>query len=258
MKLPLPRPFALLAIATGIALAACSSQDKEGGQSAAEGDASAKSSPLAALNDDKQKAAWVIGSNMGQQLIPIKDEIDFNTLMRAAREYMEEKGPPMEQSETAEVMQAFEARIQAKRLAAMEAESEKNVAEGQAFLQENGQKPGVNTTDTGLQYEVLTEGTGPKPGPTDTVRVHYEGRLLNGDVFDSSYKSGEPAQFNLEGVIPGWREGVLLMPVGSKYRLWIPGTLAFAQNGGPGGPNATLVFEIELIEIVNDEAVNDQ
>jgi len=254
MKLSLSRPLSLLAIATGLALSACTPLDKDTGQPI-EGESSAeKPSPLASLNDDKQKVAWIIGSNMGQQLAQIKDEIDFSTLMRATREYMEGKGQTLDQTEAMEVMQAFDARMQAKQMAEMQAQSEKNTAEGQAFLEENGQKPGVTTTDTGLQYEVLTEGTGPKPGPLDTVRVHYEGRLLNGEVFDSSYERGEPVQFSLDGVIPGWREGVLLMPVGSKYRLWVPGVLAYGQAGTPGGPigpNATLTFEVELIEIVN-------
>jgi len=254
MKLSLSRPFSLLAIATGLALSACTPLDKDSGQPI-EGESSAeKPSPLASLNDDKQKVAWIIGSNMGQQLSQIKDEIDFSTLMRATREYMEGKGQTLDQTEAMEIMQAFDVRMQAKQMAEAQAQSEKNTAEGQAFLEANGQKPGVTTTDTGLQYEVLTEGTGPKPGPMDTVRVHYEGRLLNGDVFDSSYERGEPTQFSLDAVIPGWREGVLLMPVGSKYRLWLPGILAYGQSGTPGGPigpNATLAFDVELLEIVN-------
>jgi len=255
MKISLPRPFTLLAIATVIALSACTPQDKDGNQSAEDGASTEKPSPLAKLSDDKQKVAWVIGSNMGQQLVQIKDEIDFATLTRAAREYMEGKGPALDQQEAMEVMQAFEARMQAKERAQESEEAEKNQAEGQKFLQENEKKPGVSTTDTGLQYEVITEGSGPKPGPMDNVRVHYEGRLLNGEVFDSSYARGEPVQFNLDGVIPGWREGLLLMPVGSKYRLWIPGLLGYGETGTPGGPigpNATLAFEVELLEIVKE------
>jgi len=252
MKLSPPR--SLLAIAFGLVLAACTPLDKDSGQPV-DGDSSAeKPSPLAALKTDEQKVAWVIGSNMGQQLTQIKDDIDFPTLMRAAREYMEGKGEALNQEEVAAIMQAFDQRMQAKMQAEHQAAAEKNEAEGQAFLAENGQKPGVTTTATGLQYEVLTEGSGPKPGPMDTVRVHYEGTLLDGTVFDSSIQRGEPAQFSLDGVIPGWREGLLLMPVGSKYRLWIPGILAYGQSGTPGGPigpNATLAFDVELIEIVS-------
>jgi len=251
----LSRPLSLAAAITfGLALAACSPLDKDSGQPL-EGEKSAdsKPSPLAALRDDKQKVAWIIGSQIGGQLEQIKDEIDFPTLMRAAREHMEGKGQDLDQTEVMEVMQAFDTRMQEQQQAKMQAEAEKNGAEGEAFLQENGQKPEVSTTDTGLQYEVLSEGSGKKPGPMDTVRVHYRGTLLNGEVFDSSYDRGEPAQFSLDGVIPGWREGLQLMPVGSKYKLWIPGILAYGQSGTPGGPigpNATLVFEVELLEIV--------
>jgi len=251
MKLSLP--FTLLTAAS-LAMIACTPLDKDSGQPVETDSSAEKPSPLAALRTDEQKVAWVIGSNMGQQLVHIKDDIDFPTLMRAAREYMEGKGQPLDQNEAMEVMQAFDERMQAKMQAEQQAAAEKNEAEGQAFLAENGQKPGVTTTETGLQYEVLSEGSGPKPGPMDTVRVHYEGTLLDGTVFDSSVQRGEPVQFSLDGVIPGWREGVQLMPVGSKYRLWIPGILAYGQSGTPGGPigpNATLVFDVELIEIVN-------
>jgi len=255
MTLSLPRPLTLFAIAAGLALVACTPLDKDTGQPL-ESDSSpgTSSSPLASLRDDKQKVAWVIGSQIGGQLSQIKDEIDFPTLLRALREQMDGKGRPLDQVEAMEVMQAFEARImQASLNPQMQAQLEKNIAEGQAFLASNGQKPGVVTTDTGLQYEVLSEGSGPRPGPLDMVRVHYEGRLLDGEVFDSSYERGEPVQFHLDGVIPGWREGLLLMPTGSKYRLWIPAVLAYGRSGIPGspiGPNATLTFEVELLEIV--------
>jgi len=255
MKLTLPRPFALLAISSWLALAACTPLDKDSGQPI-NGDASADTpSPLAKLSDDKQKVAWIIGSTMGGQLAQIKDEIDFQTLMRAAREHMEGKGQPLNQEEVMTIMQSFDERMSAKMQAEMQAQSEKNGAEGEAFLKENGQKSGVTTTDTGLQYEVINEGTGPKPGPMDTVRVHYHGTLLDGSVFDSSVERGEPVQFSLDAVIPGWREGVLLMPVGSKYRLWIPGILAYGQAGAGDkiGPNTTLAFEVELLEIVKPQ-----
>jgi len=254
MTFSLPRPLTLLTLSIGLALSACTPLDKDSGQPL-ESDASAeKPSPLATLKDDKQKVAWIIGSQIGGQLSQIKDEIDYATLMRAVRQYMDGNGQALDQNEAMEVMQAFEVRMQAKMMAEAQALAEKNREEGEAFLADNGQKPGITTTDTGLQYEVLSEGSGKKPGPLDTVRVHYRGTLLNGEVFDSSYDRGEPAQFSLDGVIPGWREGLLLMPVGSKYRLWIPAILGYGQTGTPGGPigpNATLAFEVELLEIVN-------
>jgi len=256
MKLSLPRPLPLIAIACGLALTACTPLDKDTGRPLESGDSSSEKvpSPLDALRNDEQKVAWIIGSQLGKQLAPIKDEIDFRTLMRSARAYMEGTGEALNQDEEMTVMQAFDARMQARMQAEMTAKAEKNTVQGREFLAANAQKPGVITTATGLQYQVLTEGTGRKPGPLDTVRVHYEGTLLDGEVFDSSYARDEPAQFSLDGVIPGWREGVLLMSEGSKYRLWIPDILAYGRSGGPGGPNATLMFEVELLEIVDPES----
>ena len=128
-----------------------------------------------------------------------------------------------------------------------------NLAAGVAFLAENGKKPGVVTTASGLQYQVVTMGKGAKPTPSDNVRVHYTGTLLDGTKFDSSYDRNEPAQFAVGAVVPGWTEALQLMPVGSKYKLWIPAKLGYGEQGTPGGPippNATLVFDVELIEIV--------
>jgi FKBP-type peptidyl-prolyl cis-trans isomerase FkpA len=122
------------------------------------------------------------------------------------------------------------------------------------FLAGNSEKPGITVTDSGLQYEVITEGDGPKPEFSDTVRVHYEGTLIDGTVFDSSYNRGEPAEFPLSGVIPGWTEGLQLMNVGSKYRLFIPSDIGYGPMGaGPQiPPFSTLIFEVELLDIVNN------
>ncbi len=122
---------------------------------------------------------------------------------------------------------------------------------GKKFLEENAKKDGITTTATGLQYEVLREGTGPKPGATSTVEVHYEGRLLSGKVFDSSYQRKETISFPLNGVIPGWTEGLQLMATGAKYRLYIPSELAYGSRGAGADipPNAALIFDVELISI---------
>ena len=127
-----------------------------------------------------------------------------------------------------------------------------NAAEGEKFLAANAKKPGVQATASGLQYQVLQPGNGPKPKDTDTVRVNYRGALLDGTVFDDSAQHGGPATIPLAQVVPGWREGIALMPVGSKYRFWIPASLGYGEAGTPGGPippNATLVFEVELLGI---------
>ena len=131
--------------------------------------------------------------------------------------------------------------------------AETNRAEGEGLPDRERQEAGVTTTDSGLQYEVITAGDGPRPKATDRVRVHYVGTLLDGTKFDSSIDRGEPAEFPLNGVIPGWTEGLQLMPVGSKYKFYIPSELAYGEQGTPGpiGPNATLTFEVELLEIVN-------
>lgn len=122
---------------------------------------------------------------------------------------------------------------------------------GQAFLKENATKPGVKTTASGLQYKVLREGTGKQPVATDTVEVNYEGRLIDGTVFDSSYKRGQSISFPLNGVIPGWTEGVALMKEGAKYEFYIPSNLAYGSHGAGGaiGPDETLVFDVELIKV---------
>jgi FKBP-type peptidyl-prolyl cis-trans isomerase FkpA len=135
----------------------------------------------------------------------------------------------------------------------MMADAKSNLEAGQKFLAENAKKPGVQTTASGLQYQVITEGKGPKPKAGEVVRVHYKGALLDGKVFDSSYDRGQPVVFPIDQVVPGWQEGLQLMPVGSKYKLWIPANLGYGEKGTPGGPigpNSTLVFDLELIDIV--------
>jgi len=134
-----------------------------------------------------------------------------------------------------------------------EAKFAQNKAAGEAFLHENKSKAGIQTTDSGLQYEILTPGSGPKPAATDTVSVHYHGTLIDGTVFDSSVERGQPATFGVHQVIPGWTEALQLMPVGSKYRLYIPQELSYGANPHPGGPIkpfSALIFDVELLEIV--------
>ncbi len=150
------------------------------------------------------------------------------------------------------VVQAYMMDMQQKKMAEQQKLGEASLAEGQKFLAENGKKPGVTTTASGLQYEVLKAGTGPKPTAEQTVKVHYKGTLINGQQFDSSYDRGEPAEFPVNAVIPGWTEALQLMPSGSKWKLWIPSELAYGQHGAgsdiPG--NSTLIFEVELLDIL--------
>jgi FKBP-type peptidyl-prolyl cis-trans isomerase len=137
-----------------------------------------------------------------------------------------------------------------------ERQAQKNLEEGNAFLEKNKAREGVTTTESGLQYEVLTEGTGPKPVATDQVRVNYHGTLIDGKVFDSSVDRGEPVVFGVGQVIPGWTEALQLMPVGSKWKIYIPSAIGYAERGAGSdiGPNAALIFEVELLEIVQPDA----
>ncbi|MFV0266001.1 MAG: FKBP-type peptidyl-prolyl cis-trans isomerase [Draconibacterium sp.] len=134
-------------------------------------------------------------------------------------------------------------------------EAQENLEAGNKFLEENGKREGVTTTESGMQYEVLTEGTGEKPAATDQVRVHYHGTLTDGTVFDSSVENGEPTVFGVNRVIPGWTEALQLMPVGSKWKVYIPAELAYGERGAGAniGPNSALVFEVELLEIVKED-----
>jgi FKBP-type peptidyl-prolyl cis-trans isomerase len=150
------------------------------------------------------------------------------------------------------VMNSFMMKMQTRMKAEEAAKGEKARLAGEQFLAENGKRTGVVTTPSGLQYEVITMGTGPKPQPTESVKVHYTGKLIDGTVFDSSVERGEPAVFGVTQVIPGWVEALQMMPVGSKWKVFIPSELAYGASGAPGGriePNSVLVFDMELLGI---------
>jgi len=209
-------------------------------------------SPTAAALSEKQRNSTMIGMDIAKSLDPIKDEVDVDAMMAAVRAALAGKPTKLTAEEAEKVRVAFGARMQQKMAQQAAEAGQKNLREGEAFLAANKAKPGVRTTESGLQYQVIRPGAGPTPKPTDKVRVHYKGTLLDGTKFDSSYDRGEPAEFALNQVIPGWSEGVALMPVNSKYKFWIPSGLAYGPNGqAPIGPNSTLVFEVELMGIAN-------
>lgn len=161
--------------------------------------------------------------------------------------------PKMSYDEAKAEIQAYFTEMEKKQRAAAEELGKANAAAGQAFLAENGKRVEVKTTPSGLQYEVLTEGDGPRPEANDQVEVHYTGKLIDGTVFDSSVDRGMPATFGVTQVIPGWVEALQLMKAGSKWRLFIPSNLAYGPNGAPGspiGPNATLIFDVELLKVI--------
>ncbi len=200
----------------------------------------------------KDKVGYLVGSDVGRSLVAIKDELELPVLVQAVRTALAKGAPLLGQEELNSVRQAFSQKIQAKMQAKASAAAEVNRTEGAAFLVANKAVKGVFTTGSGLQYMVLRQGAGLRPKPTDKVRVNYEGTTLDGKVFDSSYERGQPAEFGLNQVIAGWTEGVSMMPVGGKFRFWIPGELAYGPKGAGEmiGPNATLVFDVELLDIL--------
>lgn len=203
---------------------------------------------------DKGKVGLLVGGFMvGRSLAPIKDEIDLPVLVQAVRTTLQGGAPLLQDAEAKALLTTFTQQMQTKLQAQAAAAAGKNQTEGVVFLAKNKSVKGVFTAPSGLQYMVLRQGAGLRPKPTDRVRVNYQGTLLDGTVFDSSYERGQPAEFALNEVIPGWTEGVAMMPVGGKYRFWIPGELAYGAKGTPDGsigPNATLVFDVELMAIM--------
>ncbi len=208
--------------------------------------------PLA-LKTPKDKASYAIGVNIGKGLH--RDSVDVNTaiLMRGLRDALSGGKTEMTDDEVKAAMVALQADLRKKAEAKMAIEGDANKKAGDTFLAANKSKEGVTTLPDGLQYKILTAGTGPKPTAADTVVCNYKGTLLDGTEFDSSYKRGQPATFPVGQVIKGWTEVLQMMPVGSKWEVFIPSDLAYGpqgpRQGGPIGPNATLVFEIELMSI---------
>ena len=206
----------------------------------------------ATLNTEDQKASYAIGLQMGSQLAPADAHLDLAAYMAGIRDGMAGSDPALPQEELQTALQALNATVQEEETARRAAAAETNSAEGEAFLAENATEDGVTVTESGLQYEILREGDGATPGETERVTIHYKGTLIDGTQFDSSYDGGTPATFGVNGVIPGFSEGLKLMNVGSQYRFTIPSDIGYGPNGSGQviGPNAVLVFEVELLEIV--------
>lgn len=204
----------------------------------------------APLKDQKDKASYSIGHDIGNTFKKQNVDVNLDTLLLGLKDALagKEAIPKEERDKT---LAAFQKELMEKQTAAAKAAGEKNLAEGEKFLAENKKKEGVKTTASGLQYKVLKEGTGESPKPTDMVVTNYKGTLLDGTEFDSSYKRNEPATFPVNRVIKGWTEALLLMKPGSKYQLFIPASLAYGERGAGRdiGPNATLLFEVELVGI---------
>lgn len=245
-------PLALLGV---VALQAC---DQQQSTAPAENAAAEAPAPAAAdaLTSTEQRLSYGIAFGLGQRMKADGVPLDAASFSLGLEDALAGKDSRMTQEEIAAEMQAYQEKAAAENEAAQAALGEANLAASTAFLAENAAREGVVTTESGLQYEVITEGTGPKPTADDTVEVHYRGTLTDGTEFDSSYSRGETVTFGVGQVIPGWTEALQLMPVGSKWKLAIPSDLAYGA-GGAGqviGPNAALVFEVELIGIPDEES----
>lgn len=240
-----------IALAVLTATATLSAQTADSAKSGGAAAAPAASAPM-------DKVSYFIGSQIGGNIANnFKQqgvEVDLDAFLEAVRHQFEGKPSKYKPEELQAAMEAFEQVMKGKQ-AEMEkqaaAKAQEVKAAGAKFLAENGKREGVKTTASGLQYEVVKQGDGPKPVPTDKVNVHYHGTLLNGKVFDSSVQRGEPITFGVQEVIKGWTEALQLMNVGSKYKLFIPADLAYGDNGAGSdiGPGETLVFEVELLKI---------
>jgi len=203
----------------------------------------------AAGTTSKADISYAFGVAVGASLKDTNVQIDYTQFVAGIKDYVEKDKPRITMEDAQKI-------IQDSILAAMKKKGEDNLAQETKFLAENGKKAGVTTTASGLQYEVLKQGTGPKPKETDTVKVDYVGTFIDGKEFDSSVKTGKPAVFPVGMVIPGWVEGIQLMNVGSKYKFYIPSALAYGDQGSQGAiaPNTMLIFEVELIDIEPPEA----
>ncbi|MCE5224339.1 MAG: FKBP-type peptidyl-prolyl cis-trans isomerase [Porphyromonadaceae bacterium] len=222
---------AAMAVAVGVSATSCDSK---------------KSANLKSAIDSASYAIGVsTGAGYKENLKSLPDSANVDALIAGFTEALKGQKTSM----TPEAAQAF---LQTYFMEASAKQATKAKEEGDKFLAENKTKEGVITTESGLQYKVITEGKGVKPTATDKVKVHYKGTLLDGKVFDSSIERGEPAEFGVGQVIKGWTEGLLLMPVGSKYTFWVPSELAYGERGAGQDikPNSVLVFEVELLEIV--------
>lgn len=202
------------------------------------------------FKDERAQLSYALGINIAEYLRGMPMEPDIELVIEGLRDIFA-RAPKMSQEEYNCAMHLCQEKMRAAAQTRAAEDAAKHKAEGAAFLAENGKKPGIRTTPSGLQYEVLSEGSGKSPAASDTVRVHYTGKLLNGTVFDSSVERGEPAEFGLSQVIAGWTEGLQLMKPGAKYRFFIPSELAYGEHGAGNSipPHATLIFDVELLAV---------
>ena len=203
------------------------------------------------LDTSKNRISYTIGVNIGQDFKSQEMDVDPDVLLMGLKDVLAGKELQLTDEEMVQEVQNFQQEMQAKMAAEMEEQATRNKAEGESFLAENAKQEGVVVTESGLQYKILEPGEGDAPGPADLATVHYRGTLIDGTQFDSSYDRGQPATFPVGGVIPGWTEALQLMKPGAKWQLFIPAELAYGDRGAGQdiGPNATLLFDVELISV---------
>ena len=224
------------------------------------GAAANKTGAVTTLKTTKEKFSYALGMNLGANFHKQSVDVDPNLVAAGIRAAMAGGKTLLTEAEAQAALAEVQGELRKKQMEKAQVTGEKNKKEGDAFLAANKSKEGVTALPSGLQYKVLTAGTGPKPSASDSVVCNYRGTLINGKEFDSSYKRGQPATFPVSGVIKGWTEALQLMPVGSKWQLFIPSTLAYGERGAGGdiGPNATLIFEVELISIEDKAKSEDK
>jgi FKBP-type peptidyl-prolyl cis-trans isomerase FklB len=207
------------------------------------------------LTTQAEKVSYAIGVDIGRTLKSQGIDVDADILTGAIKDALSDAELKLNDEEMRSTMLAFQKEMMSKAAAASKKAGEKAAKAGSKFLAQKKEEEGIKGTDSGLLYKVIEAGKGAKPRLSDTVSVNYRGTLIDGTEFDSSYKRGEPATFPVDQVIPGWTEALQLMPIGSKYELYIPSDLAYGENGAGGiiGPNETLIFEVELLAIVEGE-----
>jgi len=230
-----------------IVLAACLAAGIAGAQAAA-------TDPNAIFKSAQEKLSYAIGCQIGTNLKAQETALDLPTMFKGLTQAVNGQPLSLTEEQIKEAITEWQKEVQAKMAQKRKELGEKNLVEGKTFLDANAKKEGVKVLASGLQYKVIKDGTGKIPVSTDKVKVHYRGTLINGTEFDSSYKRGTPAEFPVGNVIKGWVEGLQLMKEGSKWELYIPAALAYAENGRPNiPPNSVLIFEVELLEIVKPD-----
>ena len=245
--------LAAIAVLSVLGLTAC-------GEKSEETQSTTTATSAAELDTPISRQSYSIGASMGsfalnrqEQLEGLDMALDMEIVRKGFNDALNGE-PAMSMEEMQTIIRNSDQEVRAKQEAMAKQDAETNIAAGATYLAQNAEKEGVTVTESGLQYEVMVEGTGAKPEATDIVKVHYKGTLIDGTEFDSSYSRGEPAEFPLNRVIPGWTEGVQLMSEGSKFKFVIPSELAYGERAtGSITPNSTLIFEVELLEILNDE-----